>query len=165
MASAVDNGLVAASLLAGATTSPLPRGSNNSYNTPGGTTANRSSRKGGYQIEHIWADRPERHEDDLGTRQISHPIVTESAGSSCCPQEKTPATATWPMSKRSSTMQSRTFLLSHCRISPMKTNRVSGDSRRSPACPLPLRRFSRGRTAMTDRHGIVKLTGFTPKSR
>ena len=65
MASAVDNGLVAARLLAGATTSPLPRGSNNSYNTPGGTTANRSSRKGGYQIEHIWADRPERHEDDF----------------------------------------------------------------------------------------------------
>ena len=27
--------------------------------------ANRSSRKGGYQIEHIWADRPERHEDDF----------------------------------------------------------------------------------------------------
>ena len=65
MASAVDNGLVAARLLAGATTSPLPRGSNNSYNTPGCTTANRVSRKGGYQIEHIWADRPERHEDDF----------------------------------------------------------------------------------------------------
>ena len=28
--------------------------------------ANRSSRKGGYQIEHIWADRPERHEDEFG---------------------------------------------------------------------------------------------------
>ena len=27
--------------------------------------ANRSSRKAGYQIEHIWADRPERHEDDF----------------------------------------------------------------------------------------------------
>ena len=27
--------------------------------------ANRSSRKGGYQIEHIWADHPERHEDDF----------------------------------------------------------------------------------------------------
>ena len=69
-----------------------------------------------------------------GTRQISHPIATESAGSSCCPQEKTPATATWPMSKRSSTMQSRTFLPSHCRISPMKINRDSGDCKRGPAC-------------------------------
>ena len=27
--------------------------------------ANRSSRKGGYQIEHIWADHPERHEDEF----------------------------------------------------------------------------------------------------
>ena len=27
--------------------------------------ANRSSRKGGYQIEHIWANHPERHEDDF----------------------------------------------------------------------------------------------------
>ena len=27
--------------------------------------ANRSSRKGGYQIEHIWADHPERHVDEF----------------------------------------------------------------------------------------------------
>ncbi len=27
--------------------------------------ANRSSRKGGYQIEHIWSDHPERHEDEF----------------------------------------------------------------------------------------------------
>ena len=27
--------------------------------------ANRSSRKGGFQIEHIWANRPERHEDEF----------------------------------------------------------------------------------------------------
>ena len=27
--------------------------------------ANRSSRKGGYQVEHIWADHPERHEDEF----------------------------------------------------------------------------------------------------
>ena len=30
--------------------------------------ANRSSRKGGYQIEHLWADHPERHTDEF-----SHP--------------------------------------------------------------------------------------------
>ena len=30
--------------------------------------ANRSSRKGGYQIEHIWADHPERHKDDFGNQ-------------------------------------------------------------------------------------------------
>ena len=28
--------------------------------------ANRASRKGGYQIEHLWADHPERHTDDFG---------------------------------------------------------------------------------------------------
>jgi len=28
--------------------------------------ANRSSKKGGYQIEHLWADHPERHEDEFG---------------------------------------------------------------------------------------------------
>lgn len=31
--------------------------------------ANRSSRKGGYQIEHIWADHPERHKDDFAQSQ------------------------------------------------------------------------------------------------
>ena len=29
--------------------------------------ANRSSRKGGYQIEHIWANHPERHEDEFAS--------------------------------------------------------------------------------------------------
>ena len=91
--SRVDNGLVAARLLAGATTSPLPRGSNNSYNTPGAQPPTACLVRAAIRLSTYGLTARNGMRTTLGTRQISHPIATESAGSSCCPQEKTPATA------------------------------------------------------------------------
>jgi hypothetical protein len=47
-----------------------------------------------YEVEHIWADKPERHEDEFKQKADFWPTATGSAAYSCCRRVSTPATAT-----------------------------------------------------------------------
>jgi hypothetical protein len=52
--------------------------------------------KQGYEVEHIWADHPERHTDEFIHESDFQEYATELAVFCCCPRVSTPAMATCP---------------------------------------------------------------------
>ena len=63
-----------------------------------------------YELEHVWADHPERHSDEFSHPADSPSTATGSAGCSCCPKRSMPAMATSPMRISSRTTTARTCL-------------------------------------------------------
>jgi hypothetical protein len=93
----------------------------------------------GYEVEHIWANHADRHEDEF-----SHPAdfsdlstATESVGCSFCPRVSTRAMATSPMRISASTTLGRTCWHRASMRRLTITTLASADSEKNRACRSP----------------------------
>ena len=87
----------------------LEIGSNESGRYP--EYASRSRKKGDYQIEHLWANHPQEHEDEFPNHGDFASYRTESADWCCCETKTTTAILTWLTPTSTNTTRSRIFWL------------------------------------------------------